>query len=144
MSATTESLNKLLADYQVFYQKLRTYHWTVQGPMFFDLHNKFEELYLDAATKVDDLAERIVALKGRPLPTLKTQVGKARLAEDEDDRSAQEMVGNLVSDLEQLNGSLREASKQAESAGDAATFNLLEGMADGQEKTAWMLRAYLG
>ena len=38
-------LNQLLADYSVFYQKLRIYHWTVKGPMFFQLHTKFEEMY---------------------------------------------------------------------------------------------------
>ena len=72
MSSTTDhdrfgSLNQLLADYQVFYQKLRTYHWTVRGPMFFDLHLKFEELYLDAAIKVDEIAERVLAIGGAVL-----------------------------------------------------------------------------
>ena len=139
-----ESLNTLLADYQVLYQKLRTYHWTVRGPMFFELHVKFEELYNETALRVDELAERVLAIGGSPLPTLAAQLEAARLSEDAGGPDATAMVRNLVTDYEALNRSLREGAKLAEEGDDNATFNLLEGIADGQEKTAWMLRAYLG
>jgi len=139
-----EGLNRLLADYQVFYQKLRNYHWNVTGPMFFGLHEKFEELYLDAATKVDAVAERILALDGKPVATLAKQLELARLKEDsEDGVNAQDMVRNLVSDIAALNAELRRVGSEASDSGDAATANLLDEFADGQEKTAWMLRAFL-
>ena len=32
-----------LSDYRILYMKLRAYHWTVTGPLFFGLHAKFEE-----------------------------------------------------------------------------------------------------
>ena len=35
-------LNDLLANYQVFYQNLRGFHWNVKGKAFFELHLKFE------------------------------------------------------------------------------------------------------
>jgi DNA-binding ferritin-like protein len=54
------------------------------------------------------------------------------------------MVRNVAADLETLNGSLRALEKAAAAAGDAATGNLAQGYADGQEKTIWMLRAFLG
>ena len=37
-------LNVLLANYHIYYQKLRNYHWNVEGENFFDLHDKFEEI----------------------------------------------------------------------------------------------------
>ena len=43
--AVVESLNVVLADAIVFYQKLHQYHWVVEGKQFFALHAKFEELY---------------------------------------------------------------------------------------------------
>ena len=55
-------LNQLLADHAVYYQKLRNYHWNVKGPAFFQLHQKFEEMYLVAQEHVDSIAERILAL----------------------------------------------------------------------------------
>ena len=141
---THEHLNALLADYQVLYQKLRSYHWNVRGPMFFELHVKFEELYTGTAVTVDDLAERLLAIDAKPISTLQGALEVARLKEDAGDIGAQEMVANLVDDFRALNDSLRAASKAAEEEGDNTSFNLLEGIADAQEKTAWMLRSYLG
>ncbi len=135
-------LNRLLADHQVLYQKLRGYHWNVRGPLFFGLHAKFEELYDEAAEKVDALAERILAVGGRPVSTLADQIALARLKEDGETTNAEDMVRNVVDDLGRLNQALRSAAGKAR-AGDPATANLLEGFADGQEKTAWMLRAFL-
>jgi len=53
-------------------------------------------------------------------------------------------VRNVATDLEALNVSLRALEQAAVKAGDAATQNLAQGYADGQEKTIWMLRAFLG
>ena len=139
----TNDLNLLLADHQVLYQKLRNYHWNVKGPLFFGLHQKFEEMYLVAAETVDALAERIVALGAAPVSTLAGQLELARLAEDPESPSANTMVGNLVSDLTQLTGLLREAAQRASEAGDTATLNLLEGLADAEDQTVWMLKSFL-
>lgn len=145
MSRVSESLNALLADYQVHYQRMRNFHWNVRGPRFFELHQKFEELYTNAALKVDALAERVLALGGRPLSTLGEQLSAARLKEDATaGLDAEKMVRRTLADLEELNGQLRRAAQEASGAGDGATFNLLEPMADEQEKTSWMLRAFLG
>jgi len=138
-----DSLQPLLADYQVLYQKLRSFHWNVRGPLFFELHLKFEELYTDAATKVDDLAERVLALGGRPLSTLQSQLEAARLVENAGEADASAMVRELVDDLAKLDGWLREGVRTAGEADDAATVNMLEAMADAQEKTRWMLGAFL-
>lgn len=62
-----ELLNGLLANYQVYYQNVRGFHWNVRGNRFFVLHAKFEELYNDAVEKVDGNAERVLTLGGVPL-----------------------------------------------------------------------------
>ena len=63
-------LNTLLADYHIYYQKLRSNHWNILGKNFFDLHLKFEELYTDARVKIDEIAERILTLKYHPMSKL--------------------------------------------------------------------------
>ena len=63
-------LNVLLADYHVHYQKLRNFHWNILGKNFFDLHNRFEEMYNDTRVKIDEVAERIVTLKYHPISKL--------------------------------------------------------------------------
>lgn len=143
MPNLVESLNQLQADYQVYYQKLRAFHWNVRGPMFFSLHAKFEELYTAFAVKVDDLAERALTLGGKPLPTIASVLAKARLKEATTMPDAAGMVKALTDDLVQLNTWTRQVAEEAEGAEDVGTVNLLEGFADGQEKDVWMLRSFL-
>jgi starvation-inducible DNA-binding protein len=76
-----EKLNKLLADYQIYYQNLRGLHWNVKGAMFFMLHEKYEELYNQAAEVVDEIAERILMVGGKPLHTFGDYIQTATLKE---------------------------------------------------------------
>ena len=139
-----QDVNALLADYTVLYQKLRNYHWNVTGPFFFGLHAQFETMYTEMAVTIDDLAERVLAAGGRPLSTLREQLAVARLTEDTELPDAMGMVSNVVADLETLNVSLREAQNRAADAGDETTETMLQDMANGQEKTIWMMKAFLG
>jgi starvation-inducible DNA-binding protein len=59
-------LGDLLANYSVFYQNTRGYHWNITGDKFFELHLKFEELYNDLFVKIDEVAERILTLGSNP------------------------------------------------------------------------------
>ena len=81
MENVIASLQQLLADYQVFYTNLRGLHWNIKGRAFFVLHAKFEEYYEDAATKVDELAERILMLGGVPENRFSEYLKQARLTE---------------------------------------------------------------
>ena len=60
VESVVAALKQLLADYQIFYTNLRGFHWNVKGKGFFTLHAKYEELYNDAAEKIDEIAERIL------------------------------------------------------------------------------------
>src|SRR5688500_16010969 len=61
-----DKLNELLANYSIFYQNTRGYHWNIKGEKFFELHVKFEELYNDLLLKIDEVAERILTLGHSP------------------------------------------------------------------------------
>src|SRR5690606_28709772 len=61
-----EKLNELLADYSIFYQNIRGYHWNITGDKFFELHDKFQEMYEDLFVKIDEVAERIKTLGHTP------------------------------------------------------------------------------
>jgi starvation-inducible DNA-binding protein len=69
-----DKLNDLLANYHVFYQNTRGFHWNIRGNKFFELHVKFEELYTDLQTKIDEIAERILTLGGTPLHTFEDYI----------------------------------------------------------------------
>lgn len=137
------SLNILLADTTVFYQKLRHYHWNVQGQKFFELHVKFEELYDKWVLFIDEIAERIIALDTVPLHTLESMLKHATLKEDEEIPEGREMVNRIIADLGSLRGSIDEVIGAAEESGDRTTANMLDDIRDGLEGDLWMLKAWL-
>ncbi len=134
-------LNGLLADSTVFYQKLRHYHWNVEGRKFFELHEKFEELYTGWADHIDEIAERVLMVDGVPLHTLASML-VAELKEDESIPSAYEMVDVILADVEALHARAGKVLDAAEEAGDRGTANLLDDLRDGMEKDLWMLRTW--
>ena len=135
-------LNTLIADFTVFYQKLRHYHWNVKGEEFFKLHEKFEEIYTETGDVIDGLAERVVGLEGVPLHTLAHMLESTGLEEDVDLPAAGEMVSRTVKDMEAINDKLLNAISAAEKAGDRTTTNLLDDVHDGLEAHLWMLKSW--
>lgn len=142
--ALIDELNRHLANHAVFYQKLRNYHWNVSGPAFFQLHAKFEEMYLRTAEEVDSLAERLLAVGQRPVSSFGEFLELADLDEDTDVPGSAQMVGNLIDDIEVVLEVNRSAKKEAENSDDDTTVNLLDDIADLLEQDAWMLRAWQG
>jgi starvation-inducible DNA-binding protein len=137
-----DGLNRLLADATVFYQKLRHYHWNVEGHRFFEMHEKFEEIYDRWADIIDEVAERILMVEGVPLHTLKALLNAASLDEDETIPAADAMVDAVVEDLRALHARAGKVLELAEEAGDRGTANMLDDIRDGMEKDLWMLRAW--
>jgi starvation-inducible DNA-binding protein len=137
-----DGLNGLLADATVFYQKLRHYHWNVEGRHFFELHTKFEELYDGWAASIDEIAERILMVSGVPLHTLRSLLEAAGLEEDDTIPAAGVMVERVVADLRRLHERAGEVIETAEAADDRGTANLLDELRDGLEKDIWMLQTW--
>lgn len=55
-----DSVNVQVANFTVLYEKLHHYHWFVIGHHFFTLHEKFEELYNEITSTLDEMAERVL------------------------------------------------------------------------------------
>ncbi|MGD8633807.1 MAG: DNA starvation/stationary phase protection protein [Anaerolineales bacterium] len=137
-----EKLNLLIADFTIFYQKMRHYHWNVKGEQFFMLHEKFEEIYTEIGDVIDELAERVVGLEGTPLHTLAHMLEATTLKEDEELPAPANIVERIVTDIHTLNKHLLEAIEIAEDAEDRTSVNLLDEIRDGLEAHLWMLVAW--
>jgi starvation-inducible DNA-binding protein len=138
-----ESLNQLLINYQVHYQNLRLFHWNVKGPFFFVLHAKFEELYLDAALKVDEIAERILALEGTPKGSLKNILKHAQIESYDEVINAENMVEAIVSANIILINNVEELLKIAAEANDEGTLDIFTSYIQLLQKENWMLKSFL-
>ncbi|MGX1024809.1 Dps family protein [Psychroflexus sp. MBR-150] len=138
-SKTVEQLNILLADYHLYYQKLRNFHWNVIGTNFFDLHEKFEEMYDDAKLKVDEIAERILTLRHSPKSNLSDYLKITNLKESDADLDDAKMVDILLEDHGTIISQMRKVVKVAGDAGDEGTIDLIGAYIRELEKTSWML-----
>ncbi|MCB0997411.1 MAG: DNA starvation/stationary phase protection protein [Acidimicrobiales bacterium] len=136
-------LSRLLADTYTLYLKTHNYHWNVVGPMFNTLHLMFEQQYLELATAVDLIAERIRAL-GEPAPgSYREFAALSSIPEDDDRPDAVEMIRRLVAAQEAVVRTARTVFPPVEAAGDEPTADLLTQRMHIHEKTAWMLRSLL-
>lgn len=139
-----EIVNKQVANWTVLYTKLHNFHWYVKGQQFFVLHEKFEELYNEANEHIDELAERLLALGGKPIATLQQSLETASVKEATGTESAEEMVQAIVNDFSILIKELKEGMDLAAEVGDDTTGDLLLSIHQGLEKHVWMLNSFLG
>lgn len=138
-------LNDALADQHVLYIKLRNYHWNVTGPRFYMLHELFEDQYDQLAGAIDETAERVRALGGRPLSTMREFLDNSQLAENPGVYpDADSMVANLLADHEAVIRKLRSAIEVSGDAyDDQGTADHFTELIQAHEKMAWMLRVSL-
>jgi len=137
-----DKLNSLLSNYQVFYQNLRGFHWNISSPSFFELHVKFEELYTNANLAVDEIAERILTLEGKPLHTFEDYLKHSSVKPAKNMIKAKETVSETISNITTLIEIERAALAMAGEMNDEGTDALMSDYIREQEKIVCMLRAY--
>ncbi|PLT32203.1 DNA starvation/stationary phase protection protein [Bacillus sp. V5-8f] len=140
----TNVINKEVANFTLLYTKLHNYHWFVNGPHFFDLHVKLEELYNEAAANIDEMAERLLAIGEKPAATIKEYLGLTTLEEATGQETTDDMIQSVITDFEKISKELDEGIDLANQADDDVTADMMTGMKKSLDKHAWMLRAYLG
>ncbi len=136
-------LNELLADFQVYYQTLRGLHWNIKGKAFFELHVKFEELYLDSQEKIDNIAERILTLRGTPLHTFQDYTNTSKLTVGKDIFKDEKAVAIIIDSIEKILVKERHLLAVSEDAEDEGTNAMMSDFISEQEKTLWMFTAWL-
>nr|WP_307475592.1 Dps family protein [Paenibacillus harenae] len=144
MNTVQQHLNRQIANWSVLYIKLHNYHWYVKGPQFFTLHEKFQLFYEEAALHVDEIAERLLAVKGQPLARMSDYLSAASIKEATGDETAEQMVDQLIADFTVIIGELREGMEAAQAEGDETTADMLLAIHTALEKHVWMLSAFNG
>jgi len=134
-------LSVLLADLQVFYSNLRNFHWNAKGHGFFVLHSKYEELYNDAAEKVDEVAERILQLGSTPESRFSVYLQTSEIKEADVVSCSKEALDLLLNYYKTQIARERRIIEVASEAHDDTTVSLVSDFLKEQEKTVWMLVA---
>ncbi len=92
----------------------------------------------------DDIAERILALRGKPMATLAEALRLSGITEENGRLNAEDMVVNLLADIEKFEHSFSHGIGMAEQNSDYGTADLLTGILRDLQKYAWMFRSFLG
>lgn len=138
-----EKLNVLLANYSIFYQNVRGYHWNIKGEKFFELHLKFEELYNDLFVKIDEVAERVLTLGFAPNHNFSDYSKVSTVKESSEVSDGTLAVKNILDSFKTIITLQRELLDLSEDADDEGTNALMSDYIRAQEKLVWMYSAYL-
>lgn len=143
-AAVAELLNKLLADLNVLYTKVRNAHWNVEGADFHAQHIFFEGIYEGLAETIDEVAERTRSIGHYALGSLKEFLDVTQLAEEKPTKNdSKSYIKILLNDYESIIITLRKNIELSDQHGDAATEDFFVEILGSFEKTAWMLRSHL-
>lgn len=138
-----EKLNELLANYSIFYQNTRGYHWNIKGEKFFELHVKFEELYNDLILKIDEVAERILTLGHTPEHSYSAYEKTSSIKISDKVTDGVEAVKNILDSFKTIIIMQREILELSGEADDEGTNALMSDYIREQEKLVWMYSAFL-
>lgn len=139
-----EKLNDLLANYSLFYQNTRGYHWNLKGEKFFELHVKFEELYNDLLIKIDEVAERIRTLGHIPEHKYSSYIETSDIQESKEVLDGFKAVDQILSAFKTLISKQRVILDLSDEVDDEGTNALMSDYIREQEKLVWMYSAFMG
>jgi starvation-inducible DNA-binding protein len=141
--AIVSELGGLLADFQIFYTNVRGLHWNIKGKLFFTLHKQFEDQYGYIAERVDEIAERILALSGVPENNYSHYLKVSSIKEISGVTCEDDAVNCILDSYKVIIAKERAILDLADAYKDEATVNMLGDYIQDQEKTVWMFAAFL-
>lgn len=134
-------LNHLLANLVVEYHKLQNFHWYIKGSDFFTVHAKLEEYYNDINKAVDEVAESILMLEGKPLASLKDFAANASIKEAEAQFIKSDIIlAEVEKDYSLLLAEVIEIKKAADAEENFIISAMIDDYIKNFTKAVWMLK----
>lgn len=134
-------LNHFLANLVVEYHKLQNFHWYAAGGDFFTVHAKLEEYYDGINEAIDEVAEKILMLEGRPLGSLKEFLETASIQEASDEyRSSQVILDEVQKDFQILLNEAVSIKQAADEGENHLISSAMDSYIETFSKSIWMLK----
>lgn len=144
MAKTIDILKNIQADCAVFHIKLHNYHWNVKGMDFYPVHAALEVAYDDIADLMDDAAERILQIGGKPLVTIADMLKASKIKEEKKDSFDSKTIAKAtLADYEHFLANFKALSEAADADGDKGTVGFADENIAKLEKKIWMIKAQL-
>ncbi|CAB4162298.1 Dps DNA-binding ferritin-like protein (oxidative damage protectant) [uncultured Caudovirales phage] len=141
MANLVDELKVALADTFSFYLKAHNYHWNVEGANFPQYHSFFGDLYNEAWSATDVIAEGIRTLDAYAPASYTRFKDLSTIEEELKIPQPMTMVTRLLADNQKVLSSLTTAYKTAEAEGKLGISNMLQDRIQAHEKHGWMLKS---
>ena len=137
-------LSQTLATTTDLKTQVKQAHWNVKGLDFYQLHGLFDEMASELEEYIDMVAERITALGGTALGTVRVAAAESLLPEYSlDIVDGIEHLDTLADRYAAYGKHLREAIAKTDELGDADTADLYTEISRTIDKRLWFLEAHL-
>lgn len=143
-SQMIDVLNQHLADSLDLYSQAKQAHWNVKGMNFFTLHELFDKVADTVIELVDMIAERVTALGGEALGTVRMSASNSSLPEFPSDLDTGEaFVHVMVERMAAFANNSRANANKAMDVGDEATADLFIELTRETDKLLYFLESHI-
>ena len=133
-------LNLLLSNLVVEYHKLQNFHWYVKGKDFFQVHAKLEELYDYINEAIDEVAENLLMMNGKPVGSLKKMLEIAQIEEASDESIKSKYIfKEVLKDFNYLLDLVKEIKASADEENNYLISALMDEYIKQFSKSIWMI-----
>ena len=139
-NSVNTSMNELLGSLVVFYHKLQSFHWYVTGHAFFTIHAQLESYYDEVSEQIDEVAETLLKIGGKPVSRINEFAEVSRIQEDSGTYiSAEELMGKVKDDFAGLLDLVKDIKKNADESGEYLVSAKMDDLIDAYSKAVWMI-----
>lgn len=138
-----DSLKTLLASQFAYYLKSHYFHWNVEGSDFAQLHEFFSDIYEDAYSAVDPIAEYIRSLQEYSPGSMERFMELSQIPGQTKVPRARLMIEELLHDSGTLIDILNACFADATQENQQGIANFIAERLSQQNKYAWQLRSFL-
>ena len=139
----TDNLKTLLASQFAYYLKSHYFHWNVEGSDFAQLHEFFANIYEDAYSAIDPLAEYIRSLDEYAPGSLERFQELTQISGQTKIPRAKLMIQELLADSQTMVDLLNSCFADATTENKQDVANFIAERLSQQNKYAWQLRSFL-
>jgi starvation-inducible DNA-binding protein len=139
-----DTLNSRLADSLDLKSQAKQAHWNVKGMSFIGLHELFDRVSTEVEVYTDTIAERITALGGTALGTVRVSANKSSLHEYPlEITDGADHVDALSTALADYGKKVRAGIDEADKLDDKDTADLFTEISRGVDKLLWFVEAHI-
>lgn len=136
-----DCLQREIANAFALYLNDKRYHWYVSGPLFPELHRRFDEHAEQILGTIDELGERVRILGGQPVATLAAIRETMSVLEPAlGEHSVRTMLDEAIAPHRRVIAELRDGVAIATRSNDAGSADLFTRVVQVHEKHEWILR----